>query len=154
VSAERIHFYDAANPGNVPSGVYAAVCIDGDFAWSQRDADRMAFVFRYVVHPTVAKAHLARGVDIENGDATIAEAMPFLVARHHQYGDATAYCDRADLEELRFTVKKAGIVVFEWVATLDGTQEVPGAWAVQYQGGLRAPFDLSVLHGVNNFHRP
>jgi hypothetical protein len=41
-----------------------------------------------------------------------------------------------------------------WIATLDGTTDVPGAWAVQYQGGMRAPYDLSVLIGVDNFHAP
>ena len=147
-------FYDSANPENIPSGVYAAVCIDGDFAWDQEDIDRMAYVFRYVVHPTVAKARLARGVDIENGNATVQSAMPMLVARHHEFGDATAYCSRATLPELRAAVKRAGIVVYEWVATLDGTTEVDGAWAVQVQGGIKAPFDVSILHGINNFHRP
>jgi hypothetical protein len=149
-----IHFYDSANPENVPSGVYAAVNIDGDFAWDQEDIDRMGRVFRYVVHPTTAKAHLARGVDIENGDATPEEAMPFLIERHRLYGDATAYCNRSTLPTVRSLVREAGIVVFEWVATLDGTMVVPGAWAVQYQGGEHAPFDVSILHGVNNFHRP
>lgn len=149
-----IHFYDSASPENIPSGVHAAVNIDGDFAWQQRDVHRMAAIFRYVVHPTVAKAHLARGVDIENGDATVDEAMPFLIERHKHYGDATAYVNRSTLPELRARVNAAGIVVFEWVATLDGTQDVGGAWAVQYQGGIHAAFDLSVLHGPNNLHRP
>lgn len=149
-----LHFYDSANPKNIPSGVCAAVNIDGSFAWEEEDIQRMARIFRYVVHPTVAKARLARGVDIERGDATVTEAMPFLIARHKLYGDATAYCDRSTLPELRSAVAQAHIQVFEWVATLDGTQNIDGAWAVQYQGGLRAAYDLSVLHGVDNFHRP
>jgi hypothetical protein len=149
-----IHFYDSAEPRNIPSGVYAAVCMDGDFAWSPHDIERMAKVFRYIVHPTVEKAMIARGVDIEKGNATVPEAMPFLVERHRMFGDATAYCDRSTLPELRGAVNAAGIEVFEWVATLDGTQGVEGAWSVQYLGGLTSPFDLSVLHGVDNFHRP
>jgi hypothetical protein len=149
-----IHFYDSASPENIPSGVYAAVNIDGDFAWSERDIHRMARVFRYVVHPTVEKSWMARGVDIENGDATVAEAMPFLIARHRNFGDATAYVNRSTLPVLREAVSRAGITVYEWVATLDGTQNVEGAWAVQDQGGVDARFDLSILHGVNNFHTP
>ena len=149
-----LHFYDSADPRNIATGVHAAVNIDGLYAWDERDIHRMTAIFRYVVHPTVAKAHLARGVDIENGDATVEEAMPFLIERHKLFGDATAYCSRSTLPELRARVNTAGITVLEWVATLDGTQEVPGAWAVQYQGGIHAPYDVSVLHGVNNFHSP
>jgi hypothetical protein len=149
-----IHFYDSASPQNIPSGVYAAVNIDGDFAWPEHDIARMARVFRYVVHPTVERARLARGVDIESGDATVEEAMPFLIARHRMFGDATAYVNRSTLPSLREQVDRAGITVYEWVATLDGTQNIAGAWAVQYSGGIDARFDLSILHGVNNFHTP
>jgi hypothetical protein len=150
-----IRFYDSANPGSIPSGAYAAVCIDGRFAWDEYDTSRMSRVFRYTVRGGAVKARYARGIDIEPGCVWPPEkAMPFLIARHKMYGDATAYCDRSTLPQVRQLVADAGIEVFEWVATLDGTQDVEGAWAVQFQGGLHAPYDISVLHGVNNFHAP
>lgn len=149
-----IHFYDSANPQSVPSGVYAAVYINGRFAWPEHDIRRMEKVIRITVAPGASWARSARCIDIENGDATPAEAMSFLRARADAYGDATAYCDRSTLPEVQRLALKAGINVRYWVATLDGTQNVAGAWAVQYQGGIHSAFDLSVLHGKDDFHRP
>jgi hypothetical protein len=150
-----IHFYDATSPENIPSGVYGAVYINGLYAWSPREVDRMARVFRITVNPDPKWAEYARCIDVEQGDAWPPEhAIPFLTARHRRNGDATVYCNRSTLANLRPTLERAGIPVLYWVATLDGTQNVPGAWAVQYQGGMSAPYDVSVLHGVNNFVRP
>jgi hypothetical protein len=149
-----IHFYDSASPESIPSGVYAAVYINGRFAWPESEIKRMSKVFRITVEPGAQWAKEARCIDIENGDATPEDAMSFLIERHKLYGDATAYCDRSTLPTVEALVKQAKIEVFYWIATLDGTQNIPGAWAVQYQGGIHAAFDLSVLHGVNNFHKP
>ncbi len=82
--------------------------------------------------------------------------MPFLVERHKHYGDAAPYCNRSSLPSVKQHCERAGILagMHFWVATLDGTQDVPGAWAVQYQGGMHSPFDLSVLHAPDTFHRP
>ena len=153
------HFYDSASPHNIPSGVYAAVCVNGDYAWQEHDIQRMSRVFRYIAVEHGGKLSIeewaphARCVDIEPGCVWPPErAVPFLVARHQHFGDATAYCDRGTLAEVQRIMR--GIPVFHWVATLDGTQNVPGAWSVQYQGGPNAPYDVSVLHGVNNFHQP
>ena len=159
MSHTKIHFYDAANPRNVPSGVYAAVPIDGMFAhdWGLH-IHRMEKVFRYTVLGGVAVAHQARGIDIERGDRANSPNfyIPFLEERTKHYGDATAYCNRDTRPSVMAACERAGILdrVLFWVATLDGTSEVPGAWAVQYKGGPTSPFDLSVLHGVDNFHRP
>ena len=150
-----VQFYDSASPGNIPSGVNAAVCINGRFAWSEHDVRRMGSVFRYIAvggEPQWA-AH-ARGVDIEPECVWPPEqAIPFLVARHLHFGDATAYCDRSTLPQLRELVDRAGIRVLYWVATLDDTRQVEGAWAVQY-ADVRNLYDVSILHGVNNLHRP
>lgn len=157
-SQNNIHFYDSANPKNIPSGAHAAVCINGDYAWDQHDIDRMSKVFRYIAveDGDVRRwAKDARGVDIEPGCVWPPErALPFLIARHQSHGDATAYCDRSTYPTIRQLVRRAGINVFYWVATLDGTQNVEGAWAVQYYGGLHTPWDMSVLHGVDTFHTP
>lgn len=149
-----IHFYDSASAESVPSGVYAAVYINGDFAWSEHDINRMARVFRITVEPEAHWATQARCVDIEAGDVNPDDAMQFLIARHKRNGDATAYCDRSTLPHVQENVRLAKIQVRYWVATLDGTQDVTGAWAVQYQGGIHSAFDLSVLHGVNDFRQP
>jgi hypothetical protein len=155
-SIQRIHFYDSASPHNIPSGVHAAVCINGKYTWRESDIQRMAQVFRYIAvedgRPIEEWAQHARGVDIEPGCVWPPErAVPFLVARHQHFGDATAYCDRSTLPRVRQLM--SGIPVFYWVATLDGTQDVPGAWAVQY-ADVHNLYDVSVLHGINNLHKP
>jgi hypothetical protein len=149
-----LHFYDATEPRNVPSGVHAAVYVNGLYAWPQHDIDRMGAVFRITVKSGAEWAAKARCIDIEAGDATPASAMSFLIERHKRFGDATAYCNRSTWPAVKTLVQRAGISVFYWIATLDGTQTVPGAWAVQYYGGMTSPYDLSVLHGVDNFHKP
>lgn len=153
---QHLHFYDSANSHNVPSGVHAAVYVNGHFAWSESEIKRMAKVFRIVVFGGAAEAHKARCIDIETGDATPAGAMPFLIERTKHYGDATAYCNRSTRPEVQRQCERAGILskVRFWIATLDGTQNVPGAWAVQYAGGIHAAVDISVLHGVDDFVKP
>lgn len=149
-----IHFYDAANPENIPSGVFAAVAINGDFAWPEEDIRRMARVFRYSVEREPGFARLARGLDVESGAADLTDIVPFIKVRRERYDDATVYVDRSNWEEAKARVAHAGLAQpFYWIPTLDGTQNVPGSWAVQYQGGIHSAFDLSVLHGKNNFVR-
>lgn len=158
MSSQKIHFYDATNPRNVPSGVHAGVYIDGDFAWDRDEIRRMGKVFQITVLGGAQAAHQARAIDIERGNAAYdpERFMPFLIERTKHYGDATPYCNRSDRPMVMQHCERAGILdrMHFWIATLDGTQDVPGAWAVQYQGGLSSPVDLSVLHGVDNFHRP
>ena len=155
MSAQRLHFYDAATPGNIPSGVCAAVAINGSYAWPEDEIRRMSRVFRYSVEREASWARYARAIDIERGAGLPEDVVPFIIARRgHGYNDGTFYCDRADLDDVRERLTHAGLPALEWVATLDGTTEIPGAWAVQYQGGGNAPYDLSVLYGVDNLHPP
>lgn len=151
-----IHFYDAATPENVPSGVHAAVYVNG-YAWPEVEVKRMSGVFRVSVHREAYWARFARCIDVESGAATPQDALTFLEHRRALgFNDGTVYCNRSNWEEIRQLI--LGAHGFPeplwWVATLDGTTEVPGAWAVQYYGGLHTPYDLSVLHGINNFHKP
>lgn len=150
----NIHFYDSANPAAIPSGVYAAVYING-FAWSPSQIRRMHKVFAISVHDDITAAHHARCIDVENGATTPDHVVPFLrLRRSLGFNDGTVYVNRSNHDMVERLCIDAGLRPFFWVATLDGTQDVPGAWAVQYQGGEHAAFDLSVLHGVDNFHRP
>ena len=151
----QIHFYDAATPENVPSGVYAAVYVNG-FAWPLEEIRRMRRVIRVSVEREAAWAGKARVLDIENGAAEPSDLVPFIKRRmSHGYRDATAYVNRSNWGDCLERVQHAGLRCYWWVRTLDGTQDVGGgAWAVQYRGGMTAAYDLSVLHGVDSFHRP
>jgi hypothetical protein len=136
--------------------VHAAVAINGGYAWSRAQQDRMAKVFRYSVMREPSWAQWARGLDIENGAALVDDALPFVKERRHLgFDDATCYVNRSNWQQVRdtFTAAREPEPLW-WVATLDGTQDVEGAWAVQYQGGMTSAYDLSVIHGVNNLHRP
>jgi hypothetical protein len=150
-----IHFYDAATPQNVPSGVYAAVYING-YAWPESQIDRMSRVIRVSVHPEAFWAKYARVIDVENGAASPDNVVPFIRERiAHGHHDATAYVNRSNWDAVKQLVAAAKLEAWVryWVATLDGTQDVPGAWAVQY-ATINNAYDLSVLHGVNDFSNP
>jgi hypothetical protein len=149
-----IHFYDSASPENVPSGVHACVYVNG-FAWGERQIERMGAVRRISVLKEASWAKVASIIDVENGAADPTDVVPFLHERlAHGQDDGTAYVNRSNLEQVRSLVQDAKLKCLFWVATLDGTMTVEGAWAVQYHGGITAPYDLSVLHGVNYFHKP
>ena len=153
---DHLHFYDSATSENVPTGVHAAIYVNGTFAWSRAEADRMAKVFRISVEQDASWARLARCIDVESGDATPLDAVAFV---HHRrslgFDDATVYVNRSNLPTVASAMKSADLSPPRyWVATLDGTMDVAGAWAVQYQGGMNARFDVSILYGRNDFHRP
>ena len=158
-TTRAIHFYDAATPENVPSGVYAAVYVNG-FVWPQAQVRRMAKVIRISIRREAFWAEHARCLDIELGAAEPGDAVPFVRRRraflkaHGLHGDdATCYVNRSNIVEVRQLFEEAHEPPpLVWVATLDGTTEVEGAWAVQYETTGR--FDLSILHGVDNFRRP
>lgn len=156
---QPIHFYDAATPENVPSGVYAAVYVNG-FAWPESQVRRMAKVIRISVHREARWARFARVIDVERGAALPQDVVPFIHERRAHIGvhggepwdDATAYVNRSNHQQIIDLVDAAGIPQPRyWVATLDGT-DLAGVWAVQRFG--HPGFDLSVLHGRDDFHRP
>lgn len=150
-----IHFYDSASPQNVPSGVYAAVYVNG-FAWDAEEIHRMRRIIRISVEQSRAWARHARCIDVETGAADPSHAVAFVQERQRLgFNDATVYVNRSNYDVVQELIERAHIPhPYYWVATLDGTQNVEGAWAVQYQGGATSPFDVSILRGVNNFVRP
>lgn len=161
MSHSQLHFYDAANPRNVPSGVHAAAYVNG-FAWPEADLKRMSGIFLVSVLPGAEWADKARCIDVESGAAAPQNVVPFIQRREsHGWHDSIAYVNRSNWHVVKGFVDaalKAGKihVCHYWVATLDGTTHVPGAWAVQYQGGMNAGFDLSVVNdgSYNPFHKP
>lgn len=159
MSTHKIHFYDASRPENVPSGVYAGVYVNS-FPWPQDQIDRMHRIFRISERREAFWAHKARCIAVEPGAAEPEDVVPFMAVRLSLgYHDGVAYVNRSNWDAVKMEIKDheselRGFVPHYWVATLDGTQDVPGAWAVQYEGGGNAPFDRSILHGVDNFVRP
>lgn len=155
---QPIHFYDAATPENVPSGVHAAIYVNGRDAWPRSQVDRMAAVFRISVLREASWAKFARCLDIEPGAAEPQDAVPFMGLRLELgFPDGTTYVNRSNRAEVQELCREAKLkfrgkpwMPFEWVATLDGT-DVSDAWAVQLE--TVHGYDYSVLHGINNFHK-
>lgn len=149
-----IHFYDAATSQNVPSGVYAAFYVNG-FVWAPSEIRRMSRVFGVSVRSDPSYARVARCLDIERGAATVKDLVPFMQERAAHVGgfhDVVAYVNRSNWDRAKQAVHAAGLPdPHWWVATLDGT-DIPSAWACQQFG--HPGYDLSVLHGVDNFRRP
>lgn len=157
---QHLHFYDSANSRSVPSGVHAGVYINGAFRWSHAEQQRMSGIFSISVLREPGWARLARCIDVEAGAGLPPDVVPFIRERAHLgFDDGTVYTNRSNREQVGNRLADAGLEALEWCATLDGTislQPVRGLklWAIQYSGGFHAPFDQSILLGVDNFHKP
>lgn len=150
-------FYDSAAPQNIPSGVYAAVYING-FAWPQDEVHRMRKIISISVLPEASWARDARVIDVENGAAGPGDVVPFIQERRRLgHDDAIAYVNRSNWPLVVKAVGDAGLEahVRYWVATLGGAPVLqPGqCWAEQFRDADNA-FDLSMLYGEDVFHRP
>lgn len=152
---QPIHFYDAATPENVPSGVYAAYYAMGSFRWPQSQIDRMAKVFGISTSTDPSYAKVARCLDMERGAASTSELPAFMHVRAEHVGgfhDVVGYVNRSNWDQARLAVHDAGLPEpLWWVATLDGT-DILDCWACQQFG--HPGFDLSVLHGRDNLRKP
>lgn len=154
------HFYDSAEPRNVPSGALAAVYVaHGSFQWDQHDVDRMRGVFGVSENPDRDAARLARCIAIEPHAGNPEDAPRFLDIRHGElhHHDGTVYVNRSNWDEVEALCLDAGHRPRWWVSTLDGTTEVRSKrgtlpWAVQY--GTLHGADLSICYGVADFTLP
>lgn len=149
--------YDSVEPAAIPVDAPAvAGYVDGIFGpnhaqfgqtgWDQAAWDRFStpIKVRIAVNPNTNDGHVA---DVESGDLTPTTAPGWARMRLQTTGwDAIGlYVNRGNWDATR--VACAGLPIRWWVATLDGTQTVPGALAVQYAGSDRSGghFDLSLV---------
>lgn len=130
---------------------------NGRYAWTDADWRRFPGIPHvYIdVNGTDPKAGV---LDVETGDATVTTAVTWVKARLALGpGDypPVIYCNRATLTPLFNAMDAAGLHVVRdfrlWVATLDGTAELPnmlGVSAVQYKGEslTGGHYDESVVH--------
>ncbi len=131
--------YDSVSASLIPTTAeVVAGYADGLYAWSAADWARFpnAVKLSIAVHP----ANQADVLDIENGDATPSDA-PGWCDRFHRPGRRrpTLYCSRAAWPSVKYFV--GARQVDYWISTLDGTQTVAGAVAVQYTD--TGQYDLS-----------
>lgn len=144
------HFYDSASK-QAPAGKLIAAYVNGFFAYNADDLARYRARFMISVIRDSAAAQSARCLDIERFDATPADAPAFVQNRiafgHH---DALLYVNRSNRDEVVSLCDQQNLVLGRdymlWVATLDGTINLPdmtGVSAIQF---LNTPdYDESVV---------
>jgi hypothetical protein len=158
-----VEMYDSTEPGNITPDKIVAAYYNGRFAWSRAEINRHPGHILIAVKSGLPQQAIgARALDIEGFDATPDDAAPFVHMRlAHGHTNATLYCNRSNLEEIRRKLSAAGLIPGRhyrlWVATLDGTKTLPdmtGVWAIQHTGGPHAPFDISDVHLPHDFTKP
>jgi hypothetical protein len=139
--------YDGIVPGEVPAGaqLYAAY-LDGNWP------DYNALVARYpnAVHVSIAVSSSYNGgkvLDVENGDATPAESVNWVLNRRKAGVDPTVYCSMSAWASVQAAFKARGVPQpHYWVAdySLGNNPAIPaGAIALQYAD--RGGYDVSVV---------
>lgn len=149
-----IQCYDSTRPNLIPASAPAVlIYADGAFKWTHEDKARFPHA-RHRAISVLNKPSVAAVLDVELGDATPEDAPGFIKAR---FGDACIYCNRSTLPAVQRAC--AGLDYRVWLATLDGSKptSIRGGGklaAVQYQGGQKAHFDLSVVYDVSWLRDP
>src|SRR4029077_21203424 len=116
---------------------------DGLYAWSA--ADWALFPTAVKISIAVHPDHQGDVLDVETGDAVPAD-IPGLCTRFNRPGRRapTVYCSRSAWPACKAV---AGDTRIDWwISTLDGTQDVPGAVAVQYE--TTGAYDESIIHDL------
>lgn len=100
-------------------------------------------------------------LDVENGNATVGRAPGWVRERRAVVHTSlpTLYCDRSTMSGLIRTCAVGGLVAARdyqlGISTLDGTEtdlegrplsSIPGVVFCQFQGGIKAPYDLSRVY--------
>ena len=139
--------YDGIVPGEVPAGaqLYAAY-LDGTWA----DYPAMVARFPNAVHVSIAVSSGYNGgqvLDVENGDATPAESVNWVLMRRAAGTDPTVYCSLSTWPGVRSAFSARGVAPpHYWVAdySLGNNPAIPaGAIALQYAD--RGGYDVSVV---------
>ena len=122
---------DSTNPEEIPTDTpVVAGYADGFYEWDQTDWDRFPNAIKLTI-ATNANTE-ADILDVENGDATPSQAVEWCNRFNRPSRERpTIYCNRSTWPTVQSLL--AGHVVDYWISTLDGTESVDGAVAVQYK---------------------
>jgi hypothetical protein len=137
--------YDGVTVADLPAGAQLyAEYVDGHYANTQAVAER----FPGAVHvPIAVFASTNAGVvlDVEQGDASPAEAPGWVQMRRAHGIDPSVYCSASTWPAVRDAFRAAGVAEpHYWIAQYDGAAEIPnGAVAKQYES--TAGWDMSVV---------
>ena len=126
--------YDSTNPFDIPRTAHAvAGYVDGLYAWSQAgwDYHGAPLKVRIAVNPATMNAHV---LDVEQGDATIAQAVAWVKAQRALGKTPALYMSRGIVPAAEAAFRAAGMAYpLWWIAEWTGTShELGGAIATQY----------------------
>lgn len=135
--------YDAVSVPSVPAGAVLVAGYDDGF-YNDVAAFEARFPHAKVV-PITVFASDDRGIvlDVENGDATPAQAPGWVKMRRSAGVDPTVYCNSSTWNAVKAAFASAGVAQpHYWIAQYDGNPTIPaGAVAKQYSDP--GPYDLS-----------
>jgi len=147
-----MEFFDSVTPANIPAGAYACLYADGRYKATAAQATRFSATRWITVEGGAGAAAYAGIADYEAGNPVYENEgalRAWVAERAAKQLRARVYCNRATLPAVRQQLAELDYLV--WIATLDGNKlkasYTTGLWAVQYQGGMTAPVDVSVLYG-------
>lgn len=142
--------YDAINSkvGLIPiDAEMVAGYVDGLFQWSAADWARFPRAVPVEI-AVFATTNAGKVLDVEQGNATPAQAPGWAVMRRKAGCDPSVYCSLSNWPTLKAAFTSAGVPEPHWwVAYYDGSQTIPaGAVAHQYTDNPPgSPYDTSVV---------
>lgn len=139
--------YDAVEWQKIPANAQmVAGYVDGAFAWPPRAWARFpnARHVRISVIPPGDPVH-AGVLDVESGAASVSDAAPFIRARHKAGHRAVIYVQRSLVDDVRHACKGLafGLWVADWTGEPHRLADMRNVVAIQWDGGVNKPFDIS-----------
>lgn len=147
--------FDSVSPELIPADApMIAGYVNGQFRWTAADWARFPHARQVRINVTGNPADGGDCLDVEQGDATPAQAPIWYDARHAAgVRNLAIYCNRSTLPAVN---KAMGTRTFyRWIATLDGTLLVGKYAAVQFAGASAAGINVDVSAVWNeHWHAP
>ena len=147
--------YDAVDPADIPAGGdLVAGYLDGPLSkWPDAAWGKFAGKIRVGI-AVFASTNDGHVLDIENGDATPAEAPGWVLRRRAAGADPSVYCGMSAWGEVRAAFQSGNIPEpHYWIADPTGQPHIPPG-AVACQWGFKGSYDVSSVMdywpGVDN----
>jgi hypothetical protein len=154
--AFRIMF-DSVDPTQIPTTAeLVAGYVNGSYKWSEEGWALFPNAGKLTINVTGDAADGGQALDVENYDATPADAPVWFDARTKAGATGLViYCNRSTLPAVEAAMgPDRGF--YRWIATLDGTLAIPGFTpfngpaAVQFAGSAQAGRNVDVSLVVND----